>query len=369
MTEPGDTTPISDEAVEAFRDGALLELAESIVRAGLAAAAPLLVSAEAERRGDSDELLAAAAHESSEDRRLAALMVEPRNRAVLERRAEVTERLAAEVEGLRAELAEAKARLSHRRERPTRPGRQEPNADAVEMVRRCVIAHLPIDSLEAAYTMADDIVRSVAALRAAGGQALNIVFDGPPGPVSGRFIEVENDAGVGVNAGEWSERPNGWWALRIPAAGGQEKPNGGRADEDGVVFMPEGEAVETGTEWRVFAGGPDPDDCAMSRVVDGEAEAEENAAWIIGGLVACRKVDYGPWQIVPPAAPVGGQAEPSDAQIEAAYSVGYAAMRYDSATWFDSLRKAVPDMLRAAAAGVAAAAVSGEQAQPDGEPR
>jgi len=46
-------------------------------------------------------------------------------------------------------------------------------------------------------------------------EAINIIFDGPPGPESGRFVEVETDGGYGVNAGEWIERTDGLWALRI----------------------------------------------------------------------------------------------------------------------------------------------------------
>jgi len=45
--------------------------------------------------------------------------------------------------------------------------------------------------------------------------AINIVFDGPPRPEAGRFVEVENDAGASINAGEWSEREDGYWQLRI----------------------------------------------------------------------------------------------------------------------------------------------------------
>lgn len=45
--------------------------------------------------------------------------------------------------------------------------------------------------------------------------AINIIFDGPPSHESGRFVEVENDAGEGIHAGEWIERANGLWALRI----------------------------------------------------------------------------------------------------------------------------------------------------------
>ena len=61
----------------------------------------------ADDRRPTDELLAAAEHEASEDRRLAALMVEPRNRAVLVRRAKRTEALAAEVVSLRGQITAA----------------------------------------------------------------------------------------------------------------------------------------------------------------------------------------------------------------------------------------------------------------------
>ena len=45
--------------------------------------------------------------------------------------------------------------------------------------------------------------------------AINIIFDGPPGPEAGRFVEVENDAGESISIGEWSEREDGFWSLRI----------------------------------------------------------------------------------------------------------------------------------------------------------
>ena len=44
---------------------------------------------------------------------------------------------------------------------------------------------------------------------------VDIVFDGPPGPESGRFVEVENERGRSVDVGEWIHRPDGYWALRI----------------------------------------------------------------------------------------------------------------------------------------------------------
>jgi len=46
-------------------------------------------------------------------------------------------------------------------------------------------------------------------------QAINIIFDGPPSHESGCFIEVETDDGKGINVGEWIEREDGLWSLRI----------------------------------------------------------------------------------------------------------------------------------------------------------
>ena len=48
---------------------------------------------------------------------------------------------------------------------------------------------------------------------------IDIVFEGAPGPPdSGRFVEVENDEGQSLAAfGEWVQRPDGFWALRITA--------------------------------------------------------------------------------------------------------------------------------------------------------
>jgi hypothetical protein len=40
-----------------------------------------------------------------------------------------------------------------------------------------------------------------------------IIFDGPPGRESGRFVEVETADGQGRRVGEWAERPDGLWAL------------------------------------------------------------------------------------------------------------------------------------------------------------
>ena len=46
-------------------------------------------------------------------------------------------------------------------------------------------------------------------------QFIDIVFDGPPGPISGRFIEVEDSTGASIAYGEWIDRKDGTWALRM----------------------------------------------------------------------------------------------------------------------------------------------------------
>ena len=57
-------------------------------------------------------------------------------------------------------------------------------------------------------------------------QPINILFDGPPSHVSGRFVEVETDDGKSINIGEWIQKGN-YWALRIT-----KLPEGGKSDTD-----------------------------------------------------------------------------------------------------------------------------------------
>lgn len=44
---------------------------------------------------------------------------------------------------------------------------------------------------------------------------VDIIFDGPPGPNSGRFVEVETPDSRSIRFGEWVQRSYGYWALRI----------------------------------------------------------------------------------------------------------------------------------------------------------
>ena len=46
---------------------------------------------------------------------------------------------------------------------------------------------------------------------------LHIVFDGPPGPEAGRFVEVETASSRGVRAGRWEARGDYWHLILTPA--------------------------------------------------------------------------------------------------------------------------------------------------------
>lgn len=50
---------------------------------------------------------------------------------------------------------------------------------------------------------------------------IDIVFDGPPGPNTQghhcNFVEVETPDGRSVSVGEWIDRGDGLWALRMSA--------------------------------------------------------------------------------------------------------------------------------------------------------
>ena len=47
-------------------------------------------------------------------------------------------------------------------------------------------------------------------------KTIDILFDGPPGPEAGRFVEVEDETGNSIGVGEWIARNDGYWALRLP---------------------------------------------------------------------------------------------------------------------------------------------------------
>ena len=45
---------------------------------------------------------------------------------------------------------------------------------------------------------------------------LHIIFDGPPGPEAGRFVEVETPYGRSVRVGEWKQFGRYWHLVLTP---------------------------------------------------------------------------------------------------------------------------------------------------------
>jgi len=105
---------------------------------------------------------------------------------------------------------------------------REPDNLAVERVCRALVGIRPSDSFDGYFDggqeEADKLRNKVRnALQAApressGAKVIDIVFDGPPGPTAGRFVEVEDGWGKSVRFGEWMERIDGYWVLRFPVS-------------------------------------------------------------------------------------------------------------------------------------------------------
>lgn len=76
---------------------------------------------------------------------------------------------------------------------------------------------------------------------------IDIVFDGPPGPTAGRFVEVEDDSGKSISFGEWIERDDGYWALRIEDPTLADMIKFGSIIAHLLEFFDTGEAMDLGT--------------------------------------------------------------------------------------------------------------------------
>lgn len=70
---------------------------------------------------------------------------------------------------------------------------------------------------------------------------IDIVFDGPPGVIAPRFVEVESPPGVSIRMGEWLLRDDGFWVLRLPPPAFLTRDTG---YADGYSWNPETERYE-----------------------------------------------------------------------------------------------------------------------------
>ncbi len=68
----------------------------------------------------------------------------------------------------------------------------------------------------------------------------DIVFDGPPGHESGRFVEVEDSQGRSFKAGDWIERGDGLWALRLWTS----LPSATAPTIESIIYIIEGQAKD-----------------------------------------------------------------------------------------------------------------------------
>lgn len=77
-----------------------------------------------------------------------------------------------------------------------------------------------LDAMDAAIAALDERDRRIAELERIGVPEghIDFVFDGPPGPQAGRFVEVENHKGESIKFGKWIQRDDGYWVLRCAAA-------------------------------------------------------------------------------------------------------------------------------------------------------
>lgn len=96
--------------------------------------------------------------------------------------------------------------------------------------------------------------------------AIDVVFDGPPGPSAGRFVEVEDLSGKSVSIGQWIDRGDGMWALRIPRA----HPAQREADLREAFIA----GIEHGEGWltdEAREGACGPDEVAAAEYARGKA--------------------------------------------------------------------------------------------------
>lgn len=64
---------------------------------------------------------------------------------------------------------------------------------------------------------------------------IDVVFDGPPSVPAPRFVEAEDPDGNSIRAGEWINRGDGYWALRIYSIPEDEVRSSTPADEQRLV--------------------------------------------------------------------------------------------------------------------------------------
>jgi len=129
---------------------------------------------------------------------------------------------------------------------------------------------LDADKLRAALAALPEVMGEPQPGPAEGREFIDVVFDAPPGPESGRFVEVEDPAGRSIRVGEWIDRGNGLWALRIP----REAPRAEAGDRERLDCSRELQQVKD----------------SLSTLVDG-ARGTEHDRYGRSFLAACKALE------------------------------------------------------------------------------
>lgn len=115
---------------------------------------------------------------------------------------------------------------------------------------------------------------------------VDVVFDGPPSHESGRFVECEDGKGRSINAGEWIQRHDGLWALRIrlaPPADGRlmdalAKYREWRRGSESFAVLVSRELCAAYDEHRASAAGRDGDENTAEFTGGSAGEAQASTA-------------------------------------------------------------------------------------------
>ena len=125
-----------------------------------------------------------------------------------------------------------------------------------------------------------------------------VVLDGPPGPVPGRFVELEDAEGRSVAVAHWVERPDRLWSLGPLAAAPRGHPDASAAQPR---FLPGGETTD-----RKGGDAVPVNDTEQGPGWSPEYEPWRHAGWYVtnvrypGGAVGCVSRNYPDrrWRIV-----------------------------------------------------------------------
>jgi hypothetical protein len=132
------------------------------------------------------------------------------------------------------------------------------------------------------FKAVEDAARALSQQREQG-DFIDVVFDGPPSHDSGRFVEVENTQGGSIRVGEWIDRGNGLWALRIPRDTSGLGYRASRA-ETGITKRDECEHCHWVTQVRQFGT------IAMSNDQNAQPRCEEASPLSRETYIPCGKI-------------------------------------------------------------------------------